>query len=41
MDTVSNTAVKVELSDFENQEATATLTDAGTWWVTPGKPARW
>jgi len=36
--TISNTSAKVELSDFENLEATVTLTASGNWIITPGKP---
>ena len=36
---ISNTSAKVELTDFQNLEATVTLTSTGTWLVSPGKPS--
>ncbi len=36
---ISNTSARVELTDFQNLEATVTLTSTGTWEVTPGKPS--
>ncbi|WP_075343586.1 hypothetical protein [Tenacibaculum agarivorans] len=38
IETISNESAKIELSNFNNLEATVTLTATGEWLVTPGKP---